>query len=381
MATIRLENIVKRFDNGLVAVHNTDLSVNDGEFLVLVGPSGCGKSTTLRMIAGLEEPTDGRILIGDRCVNGLPPGSRDIAMVFQNYALYPHMTVRQNLSFGLRMQRTPRAEIDRRVRQAAQILSIEPLLDRRPRQLSGGQRQRVAVGRAIVRQPAAFLFDEPLSNLDARLRVQMRKELAQLHNRLGTTTVYVTHDQVEAMTLGERIVVMNEGRIQQVARPLELYDRPANQFVAGFIGNPAMNLVPGRIVSNGDSTGFCCEDVRYPVDTPPGLKSDGPKSDLSDPVVLGFRPEHLTLESGDPLLAEVSVEVVERLGGETMVYFRLSGTECVAKITGPVACQRGDRLALHLPGDRWYLFSGDDGGRCLAAGRPDPESQKSDSTP
>ena len=247
MAEIRLENLVKRYENGFEAVKNANLEITDGEFLVLVGPSGCGKSTTLRMIAGLEEVSSGDIFVGDTRVNDLEPGDRDIAMVFQNYALYPHMTVRENMSFGLRMRKTPKAEIEQRVADAAEILSLESLLDRRPKQLSGGQRQRVAVGRAIVRKPKAFLFDEPLSNLDAKLRVQMRTELARLHLRLKTTTVYVTHDQVEAMTLGDRIVIMKDGVIQQIGSPMEVYQQPANHFVAGFIGSPAMNFIDGQI--------------------------------------------------------------------------------------------------------------------------------------
>ncbi len=248
MANVRLEGVRKIYqDGGHVAVHGVDLVVADGEFVVLVGPSGCGKSTTLRMIAGLESITAGRLFIGDRLVNDVPPKDRDIAMVFQNYALYPHMTVRENLAFALQLRKLPAAEIERRVQLAASTLGLDEVLDRKPRQLSGGQRQRVAVGRAIVREPAVFLFDEPLSNLDAKLRVQTRREIAKLHRDLGATMIYVTHDQVEAMTLGDRIVVMNAGRVQQVDTPLALYDRPANRFVAGFIGSPAMNFVEGTV--------------------------------------------------------------------------------------------------------------------------------------
>src|SRR6187399_1147527 len=249
MANVLLKHLDKKYPNGFHAVRDVSLDIADGEFMVLVGPSGCGKSTTLRMVAGLEEATRGEIYIGDRLVNDVAPGERDIAMVFQNYALYPHMSVRQNMAFGLKMRRTPKAEIERRVNEAAAILSIESLLDRRPRELSGGQRQRVALGRAIVREPKVFLFDEPLSNLDAKLRVQMRAEIARLHLRLKTTIIYVTHDQVEAMTLGDRIVLMNHGVIQQVDTPMKIYQRPANQFVASFIGSPAMNFIRGEIAN------------------------------------------------------------------------------------------------------------------------------------
>jgi multiple sugar transport system ATP-binding protein len=245
MARVRLDGVRKVYDNGFVAVHNATFEVADGEFVVLVGPSGCGKSTTLRMIAGLEGITAGELRIGDRIVNDVPANQRDIAMVFQNYALYPHMTVYENMAFALRLRNEPKPEIERRVKDAAGILNIGEILHSTPRQLSGGQRQRVAVGRAIVRQPQVFLFDEPLSNLDAKLRVQTRKEIARLHRQLAATMIYVTHDQVEAMTMGDRIVVMNEGHIQQIGRPLELYDRPVNRFVAGFIGSPAMNFMEG----------------------------------------------------------------------------------------------------------------------------------------
>ena len=347
MASIRLDNIVKRYDNGHEAVRNTSLDVADGEFLVLVGPSGCGKSTLLRMVAGLEEVTSGDIYIGDRRVNDVEPGSRDIAMVFQNYALYPHMTVKDNLSFGLRMRRTEKREIEKRVTEAAEILSIESLLDRRPGQLSGGQRQRVAVGRAIVRKPSAFLFDEPLSNLDAKLRVQMRKELSQLHHRLKTTTIYVTHDQVEAMTLGERIVVMNEGVVQQVATPLTLYESPSNRFVASFIGSPSMNMIEGKVEQQGDGCVFRSEGVVYPVNPP---------ESGSGTYYFGFRPEHVSLDSRNPQLGVVEVDLVERLGDESMVYFELGGQSCVARLDGNAPVERGGKLPLHLAPGHWYLF-------------------------
>src|SRR5215210_44355 len=248
MANVVLKHLNKKYPNGFHAVRDVNLEIADGEFMVLVGPSGCGKSTTLRMVAGLEESTGGEIYIGDRLVNEVAPGERDIAMVFQNYALYPHMSVYQNMAFGLKMRRTPKAEIKKRVNEAAALLSIDSLLERRPRELSGGQRQRVALGRAIVREPKVFLFDEPLSNLDAKLRVETRAELARLHRRLGATIVYVTHDQEEAMTLGSRVAVMRDGFLQQVAPPMELYRRPANRFVASFVGSPAMNFLPGDLV-------------------------------------------------------------------------------------------------------------------------------------
>src|SRR6476620_4022139 len=270
MANVVLKHLDKKYPNGFHAVRDVSLDIADGEFMVLVGPSGCGKSTTLRMVAGLEEASGGEILIGDRLVNDVAPGERDIAMVFQNYALYPHMSVRENMAFGLKMRRTPKAEIKKRVDEAAAILSLETLLDRRPRELSGGQRQRVALGRAIVREPKVFLFDEPLSNLDAKLRVETRAELARLHRRLGATVVYVTHDQEEAMTLGNRVAVMRDGFLQQVAPPMELYRRPANRFVAGFVGSPGMNFLPGSI-----------------------LKSEAPGGGKG--LTLGIRPHDLTI--------------------------------------------------------------------------------------
>ena len=343
MAEIKLQNVVKRYDNGFEAVKGVDLHVRDGEFLVLVGPSGCGKSTTLRMIVGLEEITAGDLFIGDRIVNDLEPGDRDIAMVFQNYALYPHMTVRQNLSFGLRMRKTAKKLIEERVNEAAKILSIEALLDRKTKQLSGGQRQRVAVGRAIVRKPAAFLFDEPLSNLDAKLRVQMRTELARLHQKLKTTTVYVTHDQVEAMTLGDRIVVMKDGVIQQVDTPLNLYHQPANRFVAGFIGSPAMNFMDGNVVGGR----FEAAGVGFPLHS----------NEIADGAyVLGVRPEKFTTENSDPKFATVNVDVVERMGHETILYFDLAGHSFVARFSGDRSVEPGQGIELRLPENAWHLF-------------------------
>src|SRR5437763_4532442 len=314
VAGIVLEGVSKVFAGGVAAVDDVSLEIQGGEFLVLVGPSGCGKSTLLRMIAGLEEVTDGTISIGGRDVTDLPPRSRDIAMVFQSYALYPHMTVRENLGYGLRVRKTPRADAGRRVEQVAELLGLAELLDRRPAALSGGQRQRVAMGRAIVREPEAFLMDEPLSNLDAKLRVSMRAQLASLHARLETTTIYVTHDQVEAMTLGQRVAVMRDGRIQQVETPRALYSRPTNIFVAAFIGSPAMNLADGAIYDgNAEFAGF---RIPLPADNrPPGEREH---------VIVGIRPEAFEDAAlADPSLprVDVSIEVVEDLGPDTHVVF------------------------------------------------------------
>ncbi len=330
MAGVVFEGIRKCYGD-VEVIKKLDLEVEDHEFMVLVGPSGCGKSTALRMIAGLEEITDGVVRIGDRVVNDLPPKDRDIAMVFQSYALYPHMSVRENMDFGLRIRKMDRGEIDRRVNDAAQILGIEDYLDRKPRHLSGGQRQRVAVGRAIVRQPAVFLFDEPLSNLDAKLRVQMRAEITGLQRRLKTTTVYVTHDQVEAMTMGSRIAVLNAGDLQQVGAPLELYDRPANLFVARFIGTPPMNIMRAQVSGGGTrvkGTGFelgLVEPLR-------GLVRGGDGQE----VYVGVRPENLCIKSaagnGQPATVRVKVELVETLGHEVQVHGRCGDNLLVAKV-------------------------------------------------
>jgi multiple sugar transport system ATP-binding protein len=315
VAEIVLDKLSKVFAGGVVAVDDVSLTIGSGEFLVLVGPSGCGKSTLLRMIAGLEESTDGTISIGQRDVTGLPPRARDVAMVFQSYALYPHMTVRENLGYGLKVRKTPKREIAERVTKAAQLLGLNQLLDRKPAALSGGQRQRVAMGRAIVREPQAFLMDEPLSNLDAKLRVSMRAQLAALHSRLGTTTIYVTHDQIEAMTLGQRVAVMRDGRIQQVDTPQELYSRPANLFVAAFIGSPAMNLVEAEI--DGGEIRFGGYDVRLPASGAPAAGR----------VIAGLRPEAFEdaafADSSLPRL-DVRVEVVEELGADTHVLFSVA---------------------------------------------------------
>ena len=310
MAEVRISDLQKSY-GATAVVHGVSVDIPDGEFVVLVGPSGCGKSTLLRMIAGLESISSGTISIGDRVVNNLPPAERDIAMVFQNYALYPHKTVAANMSFALKMARMSQGEIDARVTKAADILGLKPYLDRYPRALSGGQRQRVAMGRAIVRDPQVFLFDEPLSNLDAKLRVQMRSEIRELHQRLGTTTVYVTHDQIEAMTMADRIVVMRDGRISQIGAPLELYDSPANVFVAGFIGSPAMNLLNGEVAADGSFTG---DGVSFPLEArlPPGRK-----------ITYGIRPEHLVLADAGQA---AQVVVVEPTGSEIHLVLRAGGS-------------------------------------------------------
>ncbi|MGZ4388680.1 MAG: ABC transporter ATP-binding protein [Gaiellaceae bacterium] len=324
MGEITLDNVTKVFGTDVVAVDNVNLTIGDGEFIVLVGPSGCGKTTLLRSIGGLERVTGGRILIGDRDVTTLAPGARDIAMVFQNYALYPHMTVRQNLGYGLKVRHTPKKEAKQRVEEVAKLLGLSELLDRRPRALSGGQMQRVAMGRAIVREPAAFLMDEPLSNLDAKLRVGMRTSLQQLHSRLGTTTVYVTHDQVEAMTLGQRVAVMREGRIQQVDVPQRLYEEPANLFVAAFIGSPAMNLA--RATLEQDAVVF--GDLRLPLD--PARR---PTNGLRD-VVVGIRPEAFedsAFADADLPRIDVKVAVLEELGADAHVFFEVDAEPVVVE--------------------------------------------------
>jgi ABC-type sugar transport system ATPase subunit len=328
MAPITFEHITKRFDE-TVAVSDLDIEVADGEFLVLVGPSGCGKTTALRMLAGLEDITSGRILIGDRVVNNVAPGARDVAMVFQSYALYPHMTVFDNLAFSLRNQKVPKAQINERVRKTADVLELGELLKRKPRQLSGGQRQRVALGRAIVREPQGFLMDEPLSNLDAALRVQTRAEILRLQQRLGTTTIYVTHDQIEAMTMGDRIAVMNKGELQQLGTPEELYEHPANMFVATFIGSPAMNVLPSSVL---------------------GLSGTG--------QLAGFRPEHVRLENGSAGAGSLDavVEVVEYLGDEQLAHLRLGDHELVVKLPVDPRLQVGDRKTFFVPLDKVLLF-------------------------
>jgi multiple sugar transport system ATP-binding protein len=328
MASVTYDHVTKQFD-GVAAVDDFTVEVADGEFLVLVGPSGCGKSTALRMLAGLEEVSDGRILIGERVVNNLAPGARDIAMVFQSYALYPHMSVYDNLAFGLRNKGMPKPEIEKQVRRAADILGLEPLLKRKPKQLSGGQRQRVALGRAIVREPVAFLMDEPLSNLDAQLRVATRAEILKLQQSLGTTTIYVTHDQVEAMTMGDRIAVMNHGVLQQIGTPEELYRTPHNVFVAGFIGSPAMNLIPAPLVGAGGAD-----------------------------QIAGFRPEHVAVGNGRPdrVHCHARVEVVEYLGDEQLVHLVLQDTPVQAKLGVDERIEHGMEMGFSIPRDKVLLF-------------------------
>ena len=369
MARVALHNVTKQFHGGTLALDDLSLEIPDGEFLILVGPSGCGKTTALRLIAGLEKATSGTIMIGDTTVNGVSPRDRDIAMVFQNYALYPHMTVYRNLGFGLRERRTPRREVDRRVREISAVLGLDDLLKRRPAQLSGGQRQRVAMGRALVREPKAFLLDEPLSNLDAKLRVQMRAELKRLHAKLGITTIYVTHDQIEAMTLADRIVVMSAGKALQVGTPQEVFSRPANLFVAGFIGSPAMNLLRGRASARGSAdTEITAGELHF---ARPGVP-DGE-------VVVGIRPECLAPAPADPAgpALDLEVDLVEPLGEQALVHGTVAGTAAhsgaeeeqailteatsrapvtavlpAADLPGP-----GDRVRIRVAPERIYLFS------------------------
>jgi multiple sugar transport system ATP-binding protein len=359
MAEVALRNVVKSYGE-VVAVKNVNLDIPNHEFLVLVGPSGCGKSTTLRMIAGLEEITDGEIAIGGEVVNDLPPKDRDIAMVFQNYALYPHMTVAENMSFGLRLRKLPKSEIKTRVDNAARILDIAELLDRRPKQLSGGQRQRVAMGRAIVRNPKVFLFDEPLSNLDAKLRVQMRTEIKRVHQKVKTTTVYVTHDQVEAMTLADRVVVMNGGKIDQIGTPNELYHQPKTRFVAGFIGSPAMNFIPAKLESSGSGLKVRLSDtLSMPV---PESRAARYKGMAGKDVLFGLRPEHITETRqngggvGQGQEFPAMLDVVEPMGMETMVFFRIGGTEVCGRVEPTAAKAPGETMQLRANLDHMHLI-------------------------
>jgi multiple sugar transport system ATP-binding protein len=358
MAEVSLRRILKKYDE-VEAVRGIDLEISDHEFVVLVGPSGCGKSTTLRMIAGLEDITGGDILIGGDVVNDVPPKDRDIAMVFQNYALYPHMTVAENMSFGLRLKRFPKAEIKKRVDEAARILDISELLDRKPKALSGGQRQRVAMGRAIVRNPKVFLFDEPLSNLDAKLRVQMRTEIKKVHQKVRTTTVYVTHDQVEAMTLADRVVVMNHGLIEQVGPPNELYHAPKTHFVAGFIGSPAMNFVPARVESNGSGLAIRVTDqLAFPV--PEARRGRYQAYAGKNGMLLGLRPEHITearshLEAGQ-VPFDAALEVTEPMGMETLVYFHVNGTQVCGRVNPNAGAKDGAPLRLAADLNNMHLI-------------------------
>ncbi|MGA2916821.1 MAG: sn-glycerol-3-phosphate ABC transporter ATP-binding protein UgpC [Sedimentisphaerales bacterium] len=369
MAQVLLKDIKKIYDNGFVAVRDINLSVNDKEFIVIVGPSGCGKTTVLRMIAGLEEITEGTVVISDRVVNDVPPKDRNIAMVFQNYALYPHMTVFQNMAFSLKLRKYPKAEIKKRVEEAAEILGIADQLSKKPKALSGGQRQRVALGRAIVRNPAAFLFDEPLSNLDAKLRVTTRAELKALHRRLKTTSIYVTHDQAEAMTLGDRICVMYNGVIQQVAPPMEVYDKPANRFVAGFLGTPPMNFFEGRLQLKDNKISFVLSDG-----TAVGLKAANSfKPYIDKEMVLGVRPEHLTVEQ----LAGQSdngirstVNVVEPLGDRKDVYLTSSsGLKFIANLDPHTAVDVDQRVTMYVDISKAHIFEpGETGKNVTLAG-------------
>lgn len=356
MAQVILKDVAKKFDE-VIAVKDFNLDVEDKEFVILVGPSGCGKSTTLRMIAGLEEADTGEIVIGDRVVNDVPPKDRNIAMVFQNYALYPHMNVYDNMAFGLKLRKTPRPEIERRVREAARVLGIEDLLKRKPKQLSGGQRQRVALGRAIVRNPLVFLMDEPLSNLDAKLRVQMRVEIEKLHKRLSTTFIYVTHDQTEAMTMGDRIVIMKDGLTQQVGSPQEVYDNPQNMFVAGFIGSPSMNFIRAKITEDyhlraGNLDIPASPMVREVIDR---------KSLRNREIILGIRPEYLedaafVSEERRFGLIDTAADVIEPMGNEIYLYADIGGIQSIGRINPESRVRGGDRITLALETERIHLF-------------------------
>jgi len=359
MAEVALRQVVKKYGD-VEAVRSIDLDIPDNEFVVLVGPSGCGKSTTLRMIAGLEEITSGDIAIDGEVVNDLPPKDRDIAMVFQNYALYPHMTSFENMAFGLKLRKFSKAEIKTRVEHAARILDISELLDRRPKALSGGQRQRVAMGRAIVRNPKVFLFDEPLSNLDAKLRVQMRTEIKRVHQKVKTTTVYVTHDQVEAMTLADRVVVMNNGIIEQIGPPQELYHKPRTRFVAGFIGSPAMNFVPCSLEAHGGGLRVRLSDtIALPV---PPARTAQYGSAVGKQLTFGLRPEHMTEPrpgvgvAGSDSDFAVTLDVVEPMGMETMVFFTINGTELCARVEPNAAGEAGAAMRLHANMDHMHLI-------------------------
>ena len=360
MASVVLKNVYKRFEGNVVAVSDFNLDIEDKEFIILVGPSGCGKTTTLRMIAGLEEITEGEIYIADRLVNDVQPKDRDIAMVFQNYALYPHMTVFDNMAFGLKLRKTPKDEIRRRVHEAAKILDIEHLLDRKPKALSGGQRQRVALGRAIVREPKVFLMDEPLSNLDAKLRVQMRIEISKLHQNLKTTIIYVTHDQTEALTMGTRIVVMRDGFIQQVDSPLALYESPQNLFVAGFIGSPQMNFIDVDVVKEGNGT-YCVFDnnrIKLPESKAKKLADAGY---VGKQVVFGIRPEDVhdeevyIVQMPDSVL-EAKIDVIEMLGSETLLYMRVGEVSINARVNPRIKAKVEDVIKVAIDANKIHLF-------------------------
>ena len=360
MAKVTLKNITKVYPGNVTAVKDVNLEIADKEFVVLVGPSGCGKSTTLRMIAGLEEITEGELYIGDKLCNDIAPKDRDIAMVFQNYALYPHMTVYDNMAFGLKLRKVPKDEIDKKVKEAARTLDIEHLLDRKPKALSGGQRQRVALGRAIVREPKVFLMDEPLSNLDAKLRVQMRTEISKLHKRLNTTFIYVTHDQTEAMTMGTRIVVMKDGIVQQVDTPQTIYEKPENMFVAGFIGSPQMNFTDAKIVKEGNNlfATFGKEKLPIPADKAKIIEDAGYEG---KEVVFGIRPEHMNddakfMEEHKDSTISAKIEVMEHMGPETFLYFVCEGTNMVARVEPTTTAQLEQTIKLALDMDKMHIF-------------------------
>jgi len=373
MASLSLRNVYKRYPGGVTAVSDFNLEIKDKEFIILVGPSGCGKSTTLRMVAGLEEISDGEIYIGDKLVNDVAPKDRDIAMVFQNYALYPHMTVFDNMAFGLKLRKTPKDEIKRRVEEAARILDISHLLERKPKALSGGQRQRVALGRAIVREPKVFLLDEPLSNLDAKLRAQMRTELTRMHQKLGTTFIYVTHDQTEAMTMGTRIVVMKSGLIQQVDTPNNLYLYPCNLFVAGFIGSPQMNFIESKLLKEGEDylVEFGSEDtktragVKYKIKLPASKNKDNClEAYAGKEVIMGIRPENVHNEEDliaihKDGLVEADVEVTELMGAETYLYMNCEGQSINARVSPTNTARPGDKITIAFETAKIHLFDKD----------------------
>lgn len=359
MAEVKLENISKIYDNVVIAVKDVSFIVEDKEFVVIVGPSGCGKTTTLRMIAGLEDITKGNLYIDNKLMNNVPPKDRDIAMVFQNYALYPHMTVFENMAFGLKIRKFPKDEIKKRVEETAKTLGIDHLLDRKPKQLSGGQRQRVALGRAIVRKPKVFLFDEPLSNLDAKFRVQMRTEISKLHQTLGATIIYVTHDQTEAMTMGDKIVVMKDGEVQQIDSPLNLYNLPINKFVAGFIGSPAMNFIDGKIVMNGGLRFISDKgQVNFPLKK---NNQEKLKDYINKGVTIGIRPENFETSinnnlENDYVKIDVQVEVVEPMGNESFIYFLIDGIQCVARVDADYKVKPQDKIKISFTIQKAHFF-------------------------
>lgn len=371
MASLSLRHIYKKYPGNVVAVKDVNLEINDTEFIVLVGPSGCGKSTTLRMIAGLEEISEGELYIGDRLVNDIAPKDRDIAMVFQNYALYPHMSVFDNMAFGLKLRKVPKEEIAKKVEEAAKILDLSHLLDRKPRAMSGGQRQRVALGRCIVRNPQVFLLDEPLSNLDAKLRAQMRTEISKLHKSLGTTFIYVTHDQTEAMTMGDRIVVMRDGIIQQVDTPQELYERPCNLFVAGFLGSPQMNFIDAVLRRSGDYYVEFGEEgtrtskaTKFQVSIPAAKVTPALANYVDKPVILGVRPEaihddQMFLSNAKTGIVDAAVDITEMLGAETFLYLTVAGNSLTARVDPRSTARRGDDIEVAIDPNRIHLFDKD----------------------